>query len=459
MKLASLLPVKALCLTLPALALASKETSSKVTKEFNFKEDFYLKFCPLGNAIGPNNVGFLVSALEDFANNFKEAWEAQLKADLQNGTCTIDTMQSPTFSICDWRYPDKYDVDELPTPGQSYFFEGCFVQRIYYQFSRMTVSCHDDFSYDDLNKDAYTDAAFSGNSFVSILSDQCTDSDSDCLFSTTKAVDVVASDSENAKLFISRYLDLPVYLKCLDLDGYGTSIADLLIEALDKYFEFYVAEGITKKILAQVPEAHVYGYASPYDSQRKYCAHGPYFAGGNLVDQGRDSDGILITKFSYGFDVIWFKPKEYDQELLPDIESTINDIFVDEDFLLFLQNEFPEFDFIRQADMCNVVHPDSMQVTFSEAPSPFPTSLLDNGAGCTSNFQCASGYCHEKNGVCACDITSNYGCKGTGQVCRFSCAFLAEEPRCFDDQYVQIKICCSLCCISIITHGFDVLNS
>jgi hypothetical protein len=123
--------------------------------------------------------------------------------------------------MCDWRYPDKYDVDELPTPGQSYVVEDCFVQRIYYQFSGMTVSCHEDFSYEDLDRDAYVDAAFSGTAFVSILGDQCSDSDVECLFSSTTSVDVVASDSENAKLLISRYLDLPVYLKCLDLDGYG----------------------------------------------------------------------------------------------------------------------------------------------------------------------------------------------------------------------------------------------
>jgi hypothetical protein len=90
MKLASLLTLKALCLTLPPPASASKETSSQVTKEFNFKDDFYLKLCTLGNAIGPSTVGLLVSALEGFENHFKEAWESQLKADLQNGTCTVD---------------------------------------------------------------------------------------------------------------------------------------------------------------------------------------------------------------------------------------------------------------------------------------------------------------------------------------------------------------------------------
>ncbi|KAL7502065.1 hypothetical protein ACHAWX_000447, partial [Stephanocyclus meneghinianus] len=363
MKLASLLPIKALCLTLPPLELARK-TGSQVTKEFNFKEDLYLRLCTLGNAIGPSSVGLLLSALEGFEVHFKETWESQLKADLHSGTCTVD----------------------------SYVNEDCFVQRIYYQFSGMTVSCHEDFSYDDLNRDAYAVAAFSGTAFVSILGDQCSDSEVDCLFSSTTSVDVVTSDSDNAKLFISRYLDLPVYLKCLDLDGYGTSTANMLIKALDKYFEIYVAEALTEEILSQVPEAHVYGYASPYKSQRNFCAHGPYFADGNLVDQVRDSDGILITKFTIGFDVIWFKPKDFDQELLPDIESTINEIFVDEDFLVFLQDEYPVLDFIQEIEggMCNVVDLDSIQILFAptEAPSPY---TRDCEAQWGTGYSCADG--------------------------------------------------------------------
>ncbi|KAL7483532.1 hypothetical protein ACHAW6_009171, partial [Cyclotella cf. meneghiniana] len=139
-------------------------------------EDLYLRLCTLGNAIGPSSVGLLLSALEGFEVHFKETWESQLKADLHSGTCTVDSMTFPNFSMCDWRYPDKYYVDELPTPCQSYVNEDCFVQRIYYQFSGMTVSCHEDFSYDGLNRDAYAVAAFSGTAFVSILGDQCSDS-------------------------------------------------------------------------------------------------------------------------------------------------------------------------------------------------------------------------------------------------------------------------------------------
>jgi hypothetical protein len=36
-------------------------------------------------------------------------------------------MSVPTFSICNWRYPDYYDVDELPAAGQSYIYEDIYV--------------------------------------------------------------------------------------------------------------------------------------------------------------------------------------------------------------------------------------------------------------------------------------------------------------------------------------------
>ena len=344
-------------------------------------------------------------------------------------------MSTPEFSICDWRYPDKYNVDELPTPGQSYIDQDCFVQRIYYKFSEMVISCPEDFSYEDLNKDAYTEAAFSGNQFTNTLLGQC---DGESLFSTTESTDVVSSDSENAEMFVSRYMDLPVFLKCLDLEGYGTSTANMLIKALDEYFEMYIESALTAELLAQIPDAHVYNYASPYKSERRYCSHGPYYADGNLRDQIKDVDGILVTKFTFGFDMIWFKPKDCAQDLLTDITTIINEVFVGEDFLLFLQEKYPELDFVQDSALCNVVDPKNIQVTLEPtyAPTPYPTSLLDNGQACSSSMQCVSGYCHEENGICSCNIDSNSGCYG-GQVCRFSCAFTAKEPRCFDDEYAR----------------------
>jgi hypothetical protein len=185
----------------------------------------------------------------------------------------------------------------------------------------------------------------------------------------------------------------------------------------------------------------VYNYASPYTSDRKYCSHGAYYTEGNLVNQQKDCDGILVTKFTWGFDVIWFKQQDFDEELLPNVATLINEVFLDQDFLAFLQTEYPDYDFIQDNDMCTAVNPDEITVTLAptEPPSPNPTSLLDNGQGpCTSNAQCKSGYCFEETNICTCDMETNEGCN-SNQVCRFSCAFIADEPRCFDDE--QIRDC------------------
>lgn len=70
---------------------AATDSSYMITKSFNFKDDYYLKICPLSNAIAPNNVDLLMAALEEYgASHFKAEWENQLKSDLHNGTCTID---------------------------------------------------------------------------------------------------------------------------------------------------------------------------------------------------------------------------------------------------------------------------------------------------------------------------------------------------------------------------------
>lgn len=200
------------------------------------------------------------------------------------------------------------------------------MQRIYFKL------CPEDFPYDDWDRDAYTEAVFSGGSFTSILLDQCAASEEDCVFSTTVSVNVVASDPENAdaELYIRRYVDVPVYLKYLDMNVFGKSsprfpfclfilyphsfcaswgaamdTANLFIKALDAYFELYVEAAYTENILTQAPEAHIYGYASPYKSDRSICAHhGCYCADGNLVDQVQDADRILVTNFTYGFDII-----------------------------------------------------------------------------------------------------------------------------------------------------------
>ena len=298
----------------------------------------------------------------------------------------------------------------------------------------MIITCPEEFMYDDLKKDSYTEAAFAGNKFAGSLLNQCNVGE-ECLFSTTESVEIVNTNEENAEMYVSRYIDLPVYLKCLDTEGFGPSIANMLIKALDEYFELYIENALTEKITAQVPYSHVYGYASPYKSDRHHCAHGPYYADGNLVNQVRDYDGILVTKFTYGFDVIWFKPQDCDQELLPDITEMLNDVFIDQDFLLFVNDKYPELDFIRNSTFCNVIDPKSIQVTLTPTTAP-SVLVLENGQRCDSNDQCISGYCHAENGVCSCNIDTNSGCFDE-QVCRYSCAYTAKEPRCYNDDLVR----------------------
>ena len=98
-----------LVLLLPTSLLAEK------TKTFKFTDDFYLKFLPLESAIGPENIGVLMSALTSYAETFKSIWITQIESNLLGGgQCTVDGMALPEFSFCEWKYPDKYDVEVIP---------------------------------------------------------------------------------------------------------------------------------------------------------------------------------------------------------------------------------------------------------------------------------------------------------------------------------------------------------
>ena len=59
-------------------------------KTFHFKDDFFLKFDPLVTAMGPENKPVLMSALEDYAQDFKDAWIQELESTLEGGTCIVD---------------------------------------------------------------------------------------------------------------------------------------------------------------------------------------------------------------------------------------------------------------------------------------------------------------------------------------------------------------------------------
>ena len=316
------------------------------------------------------------------------------------------------------------------------------VQRIYDKIENLIITCPEDFSFDDLEKDAYTEVCFSGGFLETINPPgvDCDGGDGACLFSTTETVEWDTYDLTNVELHINRFLDVPVYLKCLSLDGYEPKIANKLITALDQYFENTVSQALEEKILAQAPKGNVYNFASPYQGDRKFCAHGSYYTGGNLVNQVPDEDVSLITKFTYGFDVIWFRPQDFDEELLPDVVSLIDDVFEEGDFLLFLKEEFPDYDFIQDAEVCGVIDPGSAEVTLPPTyhPTSKPTSLFAIGGGpCTSDSQCATGLaCHEETSTCVCHMETNGGCM-QGQVCCYSCAFLLNKPKCFDDESIR----------------------
>ena len=108
---------------------AGKDTSYRVTKKFSFKNDVHLEFAGLPTAIGPDSVDVLLAALNGagFVDRFRNVWIREIEDDLLGGGCVVDRMRPPEFSMCDWKYPDKYDVDELPTPGQCYEYRDQFV--------------------------------------------------------------------------------------------------------------------------------------------------------------------------------------------------------------------------------------------------------------------------------------------------------------------------------------------
>lgn len=232
-----------------------------------------------------------------------------------------------------------------------------------------------------VSRQAYTTAAFAGTDFLQLVNPPDTEcvGTTECLFSTAETVESTSPESCSAELYINRFLDIPIYLKCLDYaNGYGKNIADKLIKALDKFFELEVLPVLAQKIMEQVPEGFVFNFASPYASDRRYCGHGSYYAGGSLVHQVPCSDGILLTQFSYGFDVIWYRPLDFNGTLFEDddIPAIINTVFEEADFLSFIKEEYPGYDFIQDIEECDVIDPAQCNATFAptEAFTTPPTS-------------------------------------------------------------------------------------
>ena len=292
---------------------------------------------------------------------------------------------------------------------------------MYYKIEELEITCPEDFSYSDLDKDGYTLLAFSGNDFLDVINPpdtECTNEDPlACLFdNATTAEWAEGYDVCNAELFINRFVDVPVYLKCLD-QGYGPEIADKIIAALDLYFDQVISEVIAEEVMTVAPEGFIYNFASPYASDREFCAHGSFYTGGNLVNQAPGPDGVMVTKFTIGFDKIWFKSSNVDDEMLPDMEDVLNRAFEDGDFLLFLQEEYGEiegYDFIQDIEECDVIPPD--EATFTLSPTDEPTPQPTEGP--------------------VCDVDTNEGCPDD-QFCRLSCVWLSDEPQCFANEVVR----------------------
>ncbi len=206
---------------------------------------------------------------------------------------------------------------------------------------------------------------------MDIVSDCGGNDSSSCLFATAETVGSSGPDVCTAELFINRFIDIPVYLKCLTV-GYGPKIANKMIKALDEFFEVHVMPVLADMISEQIPDGFVYNFVSPYASDRKYCGHGSYYANGYLVEQVPCNDGVMITKFMYGFDVIYYRPLEFGGELLEDkdIPSIIDSVFEEKDFLTYLKEVYPDEDFIQELTVCSVIDPDECEATFP------PTKML-----------------------------------------------------------------------------------
>ena len=113
--------------------------------------------------------------------------------------------------------------------------------------------------------------------------------------------------------------------------------------------------------------------------------------------------------------------------------------------------------------MCEVVDPNLIEITFAPSRQPVsglprspksrilhhtdftfpclqtlkPTSLEEIGGPCDRDSQCVDGLvCNQATNTCVCNMDTNEGCS-SGQFCRFSCVFLSNAPKCFDDQELR----------------------
>jgi hypothetical protein len=83
----------------------------------------------------------------------------------------------------------------------------------------------------------------------------------------------------------------------------------------------------------------------------------------------------------YGFDVIYYRPLDFEGVLLEDkdIPSIIDSIFDEQDFLSFLIAMYPDEDFTQALTVCTVIDPAECAATFpptvtvTPEPTDFPS--------------------------------------------------------------------------------------
>ena len=159
-------------------------------------------------------------------------------------------------------------------------------------------------------------------------------------------------------------------------------------------------------------------------------------------------------------------------DIIPDVTSVVNDVFDNGAFLAFLQQEYSQYDYIQSATFCEGVEtmPEIPEIPVipTAVPTAKPTQALAIGEGpCSSDSPCSTGLvCHDATSTCVCDVDTDFGCnKGNicevydkdevpkcycnmnkdggrngcknDQICRFSCAYLVDSPRCFDDPLIR----------------------
>ena len=283
---------------------------------------------------------------------------------------------TPEFSICDWKYPDRYDIDRLPLAGQCYDAvdgddEDCYYQRFFYKVTDMVIECPKKVDMEDLERATVLSEALDGmtpqdfNGVVGVGTIESVNEEAD-------------NDSCNAQLSINRYTNIDLSLKCLN-DVYGTDQGDRLSEALDAYFVEYVVPKIEDAVEENSPASAVYSVTSPFfDDNVNFCSYVGYYEDGNLVDQYVDDDGVAVTHYKCGFDLVWYKDKDFSGSLLDDMVDTVTDAFTSTDpsFISFLQEMYPGETWVPNEGCIidpNYIQPPSANPT-TASPTAEPTT-------------------------------------------------------------------------------------